>query len=43
MRIQAELTQRDIGIVAIRENSDTREGSAAAKFFRRSLLAQGIH
>ena len=40
VRIQAELTKRNIGIVAIRENIDTREGSAAAKFFRRSMLAQ---
>ena len=40
VRIQAELTRRNIGIVAIRENIDTREGSAAAKFFRRSMLAQ---
>ena len=36
VRIQAELTGRDIGIVAIRENIDTSDGSAAAKFFRRS-------
>ena len=43
VRIQAELTQRDIAIVAIRENIDTREGSAAAKFFRRSMLAQGAY
>ena len=41
VRIQAELTRRNIGIVAIRENIDTREGSDAAKFFRRSILAQG--
>ena len=41
VRIQADLTRQDIGIVAIRENIDTREGSAAAKFFRRSMLAQG--
>ena len=43
VRIQAELTGRDIGIVAIRENIDTSDGSAAAKFFRRSLLAQGAY
>ena len=36
-RIQAELTARDIGIVALRENIDTSDGSAAAKFFRRSF------
>ena len=43
VRIQAELTGRDIGIVAVRENIDTSDGSAAAKFFRRSMLAQGAY
>ena len=43
VRIQADLTQRDIAIVALRENIDTREGSAAARFFRRSMLAQGAY
>ena len=43
VRIQAELTQRDIAIVALRENIDTREPSAAARFFRRSMLAQGAY
>ena len=43
VRIQAELTARDIGIVALRENIDTSDGSAAAKFFRRSMLAQGAY
>ena len=43
VRIQAELTRRNIGIVAIREDIDTREGSAAAKFFRRSMLSQGAY
>ena len=43
VRIQADLTRRDIGIVAVRENIDTQEGSAAAKFFRRSMLAQGAY
>ena len=43
IRIQVELTRRNISIVAIRENIDTREGSAAAKFFRRSMLAQGAY
>ena len=41
--IQAELPRGSIGIVAIRENIDTREGSAAAKFFRCSMLAQGVY
>ena len=43
VRIQAELTWRNIGIVAIRENIDTREGSGAAKFFRRWMLAHGAY
>ena len=43
VRIQAELTGRDIGIVAIQENINTTDGSAAAKFFRRSMLAQGAY
>ena len=43
VRIQADLTRADIGIVAIRENIDTLEGSATAKFFRSSMLAQGSY
>ena len=43
VRIQAELTGHDIGIVAIQENINTTDGSAAAKFFRRSILAQGAY
>ena len=38
VRIQAELTGRDIGIVAVRENIDTTDEGPAAKFFRRSML-----
>lgn len=41
-RIQAELTQRDIGIVAVREQIDTREGSVPAKFFRQSMLGRAL-
>ena len=41
VRIQAELTGRGIGIVAVRESIDASDGSAVAKFFRRSMLAQG--
>ena len=43
VRIRAELTRSDIGIVAVRENIDTSDGSAAAKFFRRSMLTQGAY
>ena len=43
VRIQSELTGRDIGIVAVRENIDTTDEGPAAKFFRRSMLAQGAY
>ena len=43
VRIQAELTVREIGIVAVRENVDTTDESTAGKFFRRSMLAQGAY
>ena len=43
VRIQADLTERNIGIVALRENINTSDGSAAAKFFRRSMVAQGAY
>ena len=43
VRIQAELTGRNIGIVAVREKIDTTDESPAAKFFRRSMLAQGAY
>ena len=33
VRIQADLIERDIGIVAIRENIDTRDSTAAGKYF----------
>ncbi len=43
VRIQAELTKQNIGIVAIRERIDTANDSAAAKLFRRMMLAQGAY
>ena len=43
VRIQAELTEKNIGIVAIRENIDTSDGNASAKFFRRTMLALGAY
>ena len=43
VRIQADLTERDIGIVAIRESIDTRDPSAAGKYFRRAMLALGAY
>ena len=43
LRIQAELTGREIGIVSVRENTDTTDESPAGKFFWRSMLAQGAY
>ena len=43
VRIQAKLTGRGIGIVAVRENIDTTDESPAGKFFRRSMLAEGAY
>ena len=43
VRIQADLIDRNIGIVAIRENIDTRDSSAAGKYFRRAMLALGAY
>ena len=43
VRLQAELTLHDTGIVAIQGNIDTSGGRTAAECFRRSLLAQGPH
>ena len=43
VRIQADLIERDIGIVAIRENIDTRDSTAAGKYFRRAMLAMGAY
>ena len=41
--IQGDLTRREIWIVAIRENIDTRDGSAGGKFYRRMMLVQGAY
>ena len=41
--IRAELTKQNIGIVAIRENINTADDSAATKLFRRMMLAQGAY
>ena len=43
VRIQADLLERDIAIVAIRENIDTRDSTAAGKYFRRAMLALGAY
>ena len=43
VKVQAELTKQGIGIVAIREGINRADDSAAAKFFRRMMLAQGAY
>ncbi len=43
VRLQAELTEESIGIIAIREGIDTSEESASANLYRRMMLAQGAY
>ena len=43
VRIQADLTGRNIDIVAIKEGIDTTDDGAAAKYFRRMMLANGAY
>ena len=43
VRIQADLTGRNIGIVALKEGIDTTDDSAAAKYFRRKMMANGAY
>ena len=39
VKIIADLTSRNIGIVAIKEGINTADDSAAAKYFRRMMMA----
>ena len=41
--IQADLTGRNIGNVAVREGIDATDDSAAAKYFRRMMMANGAY
>ena len=43
VRIQADLTSRNIGIVAMKEGIDTTDDGAAAKYFRRMMMANGAY
>ena len=43
VRIQANLTKQQIGIVSIREDINTADDSAAAKFYRRIMMANGAY
>ena len=43
VKVQAELTQQKIGIIAIKEEINTADDSAAAKYFRRMMMANGAY
>ena len=43
LAIQAQLTERDIGIISLRENINTADDTAAAKLYRRMIMAQGAY
>ena len=43
VRIQADLINMGVSIVAIRENIDTRDDTAAGRYFRRAMLAIGAY
>ena len=43
VKIQADLTKQQIGIVSIREDINTADDIAAAKLFQRMMLAQGAY
>ena len=43
VKVQAELTQQKIGIIAIKEDINTADDSAAAKYFRRMMMANGAY
>ena len=41
VKVQGELTKRNVGIVALREGTNTADDSPAAKLFRRMVLVRG--
>ena len=43
MRIQPDLAKQQIGIIAIKEDSNTAADSTAAKYFRRIGPGKGAH
>ena len=43
VRIQADLTRQQVGIISIKEDINTADDSAAAKFFRRMMMANGAY
>ena len=43
VRIQADLTKQQIGIISIKEDINTGDDSAAAKFYRRIMMANGAY
>ena len=43
VRIQAELTRQRIGIISVKEDINTADASAAAKYFRRMMMVNGAY
>ena len=42
-RILADIVHQEIAVVAIQEQIDTRDSSAAGRYFRRAMLALGAY
>ena len=43
VKIQAGLTKQRIGIISVTEDINTADDSAAAKYFRRMMMANGAY
>ena len=43
VKIQADLTKQQIGIISVKEDINTTDDSSAAKYFRRMMMANGAY
>ena len=43
VKIQAELNRQEIGTISVKEDINTTDDSAAAKYFRRMMMANGAY
>ena len=43
VKIQADLTKQQIGIISVKEDINTADDSSAAKYFRRMMMANGAY
>ena len=43
MKVQGDLTKRNVVLVALREGTNTADDNPAAKLFRRMVLARGAY